>query len=823
MIRQIESKATLTLVRAPGHALLVDLLTADPGVRKANSQLKFGSVNAMGGGGNGSVLLANGTVGALNHDPVNAAGINTAIARLNTNSAGMFGLAVNNGSANYVIDLSNMKTVRFGTWYATYNLNTGISLLFGFANNGNKYAMGGVDIGGATLNVNAANVFTGNHNLEVLPQHLNIKAAQDYSGTTTLFDNPGGIVQGNTHGSITLVDNGSILNSSGIAVNSGAALTIDNSGTANLASRVSDTAPITLDSTTLTLKGRTTTNSSETVGALSFFAASAVTVNNSVSNTILTAASLTRQTGAQLNVTLTGAGAQFQVASGAPARLTLNATTVNMVAPGYRVGNDFADYAPGSGFTNAVFTSTIADGTNPWTDTSQTSIVDLLGSATLGANNRIAALRLNPSANGKSVANSGVYTNIEIGSGGVMGPVNNVSIDVNPRLIFGPNGTGEAVFYQNTGVVQVNGGVTAAGGLSKNGEGQLTLSKDLSTTLSGTVTLNSGMLSFFGQNNCKLASTTPIVVNGGILYLWDGNQETVDSVTLRGGSISQGGNANPVKLTANSFTAYSGTIGVPLAGVTATLVKNIAHAVSDTVTLSATNTYGGSTTVNGGTLAVTATGLLASNGADKVFIAVDPDGFDAGAISPTLTRAIAANRSYTGYGSSVINGSNTAAAIVMGSNTTATAKSVTMQWRNPVATESNVISSVSRLTGMELASGGHATDAFALQMSYADFSGDTALGASGQLVVGWYSNQTTWVEATLGNSGPGSTVVGNYQGSWSAFALAQGVTEVNLASFLGSWGVDTANNQVWAVLNHNSDFAVLSLPLSVRGSRLEIY
>ncbi len=49
----------------------------------------------------------------------------------------------------------------------------------------------------------------------------------------------------------------------------------------------------------------------------------------------------------------------------------------------------------------------------------------------------------------------------------------------------------------------------------------------------------------------------------------------------------------------------------------------------------------------------------------------------------------------------------------------------------------------------------------------------------------------------------------NVQSSWDAFALANGITDGNLGNFLGSWGVDTTGNSVWAVLNHNSQFAVL--------------
>jgi hypothetical protein len=46
------------------------------------------------------------------------------------------------------------------------------------------------------------------------------------------------------------------------------------------------------------------------------------------------------------------------------------------------------------------------------------------------------------------------------------------------------------------------------------------------------------------------------------------------------------------------------------------------------------------------------------------------------------------------------------------------------------------------------------------------------------------------------------------QSSWADFALAHGLTDGNLGLYLGSWGVDAADNQVWAIVDHNSSFAV---------------
>jgi hypothetical protein len=96
---------------------------------------------------------------------------------------------------------------------------------------------------------------------------------------------------------------------------------------------------------------------------------------------------------------------------------------------------------------------------------------------------------------------------------------------------------------------------------------------------------------------------------------------------------------------------------------------------------------------------------------------------------------------------------------------------------------------------------------FLLQMSYLENPAwyDEALEASlGCLLVQWYQPSTQlWVDATLGNSQNDPERLINYQGSW---------VSAGSPMTLGSWGVDTTNNLAWAVLDHNSQFAVTPEP-----------
>ena len=91
--------------------------------------------------------------------------------------------------------------------------------------------------------------------------------------------------------------------------------------------------------------------------------------------------------------------------------------------------------------------------------------------------------------------------------------------------------------------------------------------------------------------NGALTSGTAVTVNSGTLNL-GGKTDTIDSLMLRGGSVTNG------TLTVNSFcTVSTGTISANLAGGAA-----LFKATTGTVVLSGTNTYTGGTFISGGVL-----------------------------------------------------------------------------------------------------------------------------------------------------------------------------------------------------------------------------
>lgn len=75
------------------------------------------------------------------------------------------------------------------------------------------------------------------------------------------------------------------------------------------------------------------------------------------------------------------------------------------------------------------------------------------------------------------------------------------------------------------------------------------------------------------------------------------------------------------------------------------------------------------------------------------------------------------------------------------------------------------------------------------------------------MMLGWFDEDLSlWVNAIDGNTGNlAAPYQQNYSGSFDAFQLQYGIS---LVSYMGAWGHD--GTRVWAVLNHNSDFAVVT-------------
>ena len=171
----------------------------------------------------------------------------------------------------------------------------------------------------------------------------------------------------------------------------------------------------------------------------------------------------------------------------------------------------------------------------------------------------------------------------------------------------------------------------------------------------------------------------------------------------------------------------------------------------------------------------------------------------------------------TGAGSAVVAAGESFAGLGLGSATlgggTATieageataSRTVTMQF-SPPPTEGLFVSDVLALTG----TGG---DAVVLSLSYAE----TSLGTQSErrFGLGWFDTRpgsatsATWIPAVAGNAGSVVTLAEPFAGSWASYSQQLGVSAASDA--IGAWGIDVSANLVWAVIDHESEFAVVPM------------
>jgi len=91
-------------------------------------------------------------------------------------------------------------------------------------------------------------------------------------------------------------------------------------------------------------------------------------------------------------------------------------------------------------------------------------------------------------------------------------------------------------------------------------------------------------------------------------------------------------------------------------------------------------------------------------------------------------------------------------------------------------------------------------DVFVLSLSAPDLQEGSFLG--------WLdSGSSSWVNAVAGNTLANATQAQTgFEGSFADFQSLYGS---NIGDYVGAWGLDLGNSSVWAVIDHNSYFAVV--------------
>ncbi|MEN9468859.1 MAG: hypothetical protein RL630_592, partial [Verrucomicrobiota bacterium] len=143
------------------------------------------------------------------------------------------------------------------------------------------------------------------------------------------------------------------------------------------------------------------------------------------------------------------------------------------------------------------------------------------------------------------------------------------------------------------------GAITANGSLQKLGSGTTTLTGN--NTYTGNTTISEGTLAL--SANGTLGNST-VGISGGTLDM-GGKSLTNALGTLTGGELANGTLTN----NGSSFNLQNGTISATLAGT-----NGVNKTTSGTVTLSGSNTYNGTTSINAGTLQIGNDSGLGSSG-----------------------------------------------------------------------------------------------------------------------------------------------------------------------------------------------------------------
>lgn len=225
---------------------------------------------------------------------------------------------------------------------------------------------------------------------------------------------------------------------------------------------------------------------------------------------------------------------------------------------------------------------------------------------------------------------------LEIGANDVLGPATRITVD-GGTLALGAN------MQSVPGVTLVSGAITGAGGFLASGTdfdvrsgtvtGRLGGAVGLTKTTAGIVTL-SGSNGYTGTTTVSggtlalgasgvISNVSNVVVSGGELAI-GANDETVAGVALRGGAIS--GTTGTLTST-TGYAVEAGSISARLGGS-----GGLTKSGAGTVILGGANSYSGNTTVQGGTLALAASNVIADGSA----VVVDGGTFDIGANSDTV-------------------------------------------------------------------------------------------------------------------------------------------------------------------------------------------
>lgn len=358
------------------------------------------------------------------------------------------------------------------------------------------------------------------------------------------------------------------------------------------------------------------------------------------------------------------------------------------------------------------------------------------------------------------------------------------------------SGTVTAQSGQQLNVPTANGGTidSTAGYASVGNLDGATLT--VGTSGAAITTFSSGVI-----NAVPNSSVTIATFSSGSLSA--GANSSVVVTTMQSGEITAGASGRVVVGTLSSgsiATSVGSSLTVTQGGDFTGSINGSGRLVMDgagTLTMSSSNSFTGGTEISNGTVQVAVSNALGSapvrlvnNGRFRAMTDVDVSN-DVVSQSPNAVyeHVFDSNDSLTNYASFSYAYGDSTASIGAGD----------------YLASGGTVSSHYAQDGTLTIDGLDGT-AFLLVM---DMDGLIPVNASADAYyLGWFDpSDSTWKNATLGNHGTAGTLAGGYSGlSYQDFLSSH--DGWNSALMLGAYGVDWVHGQVWAVIDHNSEFGV---------------
>lgn len=551
--------------------------------------------------------------------------------------------------------------------------------------------------------------------------------------------------------------------------------------------------------------------------------------------------------------------------SGLAASISANAYATFSVTPvaGYRVtlqtfqydwqsegggGNDELLSSRGAGFVSTASLGTLASGTNKTLSLSSGTFSNLAGATTFriyghGASNASKKHTLdNVRLLGETQARASLIASVAGATTGrfYRGDPASLTLTVtNDSLAAGSLAT-EALAY--------SGGLSGASGISIGtisgnlGGGNSTtpaITVDTSTIGAKTALLTVTSANAWRANGTAGAASVDIPLAAAVV-----TDRTFNSPGLDLGGLLKGAFVGPRNVTVTSTGAHSSYANATVAAASNSvggLIASGSAATFDGTTTSAFWTIQGTVNSYGplGPLTLTTTGEaglwtqhpndvsidVTGNVGLATATASGVDDLDPFVPADALCAAVAGAGAYEGLSSKTVAGGNvvgTEAAILDGDNTNAASQTVAMAWRDRADVEKpgTLISDVVRISGMAKDGGQmnlsiHETPLYVVRMSYDEnllpggASNEAYLASKGLIALLWLNEAWNGVAGAQSTDSWKPASFGNFGGTTSH---KSGAYDPLTDFVLGNYGEDAASHTVWAVVNHDGQFAAAVIP-----------